>query len=227
LCLILATIAEAFLTPQVIPTHSAASMFVHQSNSRLFMSTDEKTVDDVTLDAEERMSKSIDSVKQNLMTIRTGRASANMLDRVKVDYYGAETPLNQLATIGVPSAQQLTVDPYDKSITNDIEKAIAESDLGLMANNDGTMLRINIPALTEDRRKEMLKQCKALGEDGKVAVRNVRRACVETIKKMEKGGSIGEDESKGGQDDIQKLTDTNVKLIDDIVAKKEKEVMTV
>ncbi|KAL7569074.1 hypothetical protein ACA910_016915 [Epithemia clementina (nom. ined.)] len=193
----------------------------------LFMSTSDKTIKDITKDANERMKKSIDSVKQNLMTIRTGRATANMLDRIKVDYYGAETPLNQLATIGVPSAQQLTVDPYDKSSAGAIERAIAESDLGFMPSNDGTLIRINIPPLSEDRRKEMLKQCKAIGEEGKVAVRNIRRDGVEAVKKMEKNSAIGKDESKDGQDALQKLTDEKVKEIDAIVSAKEKEVMTV
>ena len=140
---------------------------------------------------------------------------------------GAETPLNQLATIGIPSAQQLTVDPYDKSLFGDIERAIAESDLGLMPTNDGTLIRINIPALTEERRKEMLKQCKAMGEEGKVALRNIRRDGVDAVKKMEKNSDIGKDESKDGQDAIQKLTDAKVKEIDSIVANKEKDVMTV
>jgi len=217
----------------VVPTTAATTAAKPSTTTtivhpKLFMSTqEEQSVDDVALDAEERMGKSIESVKANLMTIRTGRASATMLDRVKVDYYGAETPLNQMATIGVPSAQQLTVDPYDKSTFGDIERAIAESDLGLMPTNDGTIIRINIPSLTEDRRKEMLKQCKALGEEGKVAVRNIRRTSVDAVKKLEKNGSIGKDESKDGQDEIQKLTDQHVKDIDSIVASKEKEVMTV
>mmetsp|Transcript_19426 Transcript_19426/g.25056 ORF Transcript_19426/g.25056 Transcript_19426/m.25056 type:complete len:224 (+) Transcript_19426:171-842(+) len=208
--------SEAFLTPQV-----------PLAGSRLFMSTEEKTVNDVTFDTEERMGKTIDSVKQNLMTIRTGRASPNMLDRIKLDYYGAETPLNQMASIGIPSAQQITVDPYDKSTFGDIEKAIIESDLGLMPTNDGTLIRINIPSLTEDRRKEMLKQCKALGEDGKVAIRNIRRDGVDAVKKLEKKSTIGEDESKIGQDSLQKLTDKKVKEIDEIVSRKEKDVMKV
>lgn len=140
---------------------------------------------------------------------------------------GAETPLNQMATISVPSAQQLTVDPYDKSMCGDIEKAIIHSGLGLTPNNDGTMIRINIPSLTEDRRKDMLKQCKAIGEEGKVAIRNIRRDGVDSVKKMEKAGDIGEDESKDGQDTMQKLTDKKVKEIDDVVSEKEKEVMKV
>ena len=186
-----------------------------------------ESVEEATMEAAERMGKSVDSVRTNLQSIRTGRASSNILDRVKVDYYGAPTPLNQLATVSVPSAQQLTVDPYDKTIAGDIEKAITEADLGLTPNNDGTIIRINIPPLTEDRRKDMLKQCKAIGEDGKVAVRNIRRDCVDSIKKLEKSGDIGKDEMQDGLDDIQKTTDSKVKEIDDVVAKKEKDVMTV
>lgn len=140
----------------------------------------------------------------------------------------APTPLNQMASISVPNSQQLTVEPYDKSILSDIERAIMEHpNLGLTPNNDGTLIRINIPAITEERRKELLKQCKAIGEDGKVAIRNVRRDSVDSVKKMEKNKLIGEDESKGVQDDIQKLTDKFVKDIDGIVGDKKKEVMTV
>ena len=186
-----------------------------------------ESVDEVELDAEDRMSKSVESVVQNLGTIRTGRASPAILDRVKVDYYGAETPVNQMASISVPSSQQLSVDPYDKSTLADIERAIIDADIGLTPMNDGNLIRLNIPALTEDRRKEMLKQCKAIGEEGKVAIRNIRRNCVDAVKKLEKNGDIGEDEMKDGQDSVQKMTDAKVKEIDDIVGKKEKEVMTV
>jgi ribosome recycling factor len=185
------------------------------------------SVEEATLDAEERMEKSVESVIQNMGTVRTGRASPQMLDRVKCEYYGAETPINQMATISVPSAQQLTIDPYDKKTLRDIERAIIEADLGMTPQNDGSLIRLNIPALTEDRRKEMLKQCKAIGEEGKVAVRNIRRSNVEAIKKLEKNGAISEDESKNAQDEIQKLTDKKVKEIDGIVEKKEKEVMKV
>lgn len=177
-----------------------------------------ESVDEVELDAEERMEKSVTSVVTNLSTIRTGRANAAMLDRVQVEYYGALTPLNQMAGISVPNSQQLQIQPYDKSTLADIEKAIIESDLGLTPNNDGDVVRINIPALTEDRRKEMLKQCKALGEDGKVAIRNVRRDCVDSVKKLEKASTISEDQSKDGQDAIQKLTDQYTKEIDNKVA---------
>lgn len=143
-------------------------------------------IEEVYMDMEDRMEKSVESVKKNLMTIRTGRANPNMLDRVKCDYYGVETPLNQMATISVPSAQQLQISPFDKSQLTEIEKAIAEADLGLTANNDGTVIRINIPELTEDRRKEMIKQCKSIGEEGKVAIRNVRRDGVEAVKKIDR-----------------------------------------
>jgi len=197
----------------------------NRKQTRLFANEE---IEIITMEAEERMQKSIDSVKLALTGIRTGRASSSILDRVKVDYYGAPTPLNQMASISVPSAQQLTVDPYDKSVLGDVEKAIVQADLGLTPNNDGSgVLRINIPPLTEDRRKELLKQCKAQGEDGKVAIRNIRRDGVDSIKKLEKSGDVGEDEMKDGLDVMQKMTDKSVKEIDEIVAKKEKDVMTV
>lgn len=184
-------------------------------------------IEEVYMDTEDRMNKSVESVKKNLMTIRTGRANPNMLDRVSADYYGVETPLNQMATISAPSSQQLQISPFDKSQLVEIEKAIIESGLGLTPNSDGTVIRINIPELTEDRRKEMIKQCKSIGEDGKVAIRNVRRDGVEAIKKMEKAKTVGEDEMLDGVDEVQKMTDKHTKEIDEIVSKKEKEVMTV
>ena len=197
--------------------------FVSRLSTPLFS----EEIDLVTMEADERMGKSVDSVLASLSTIRTGRASPAMLDRVKCDYYGVETPLNQMATISVPSAQQLTVDPYDKSQLGDIERAIIDSDLGLTPQNDGALIRLNIPSLTEERRKEMLKLCKGMGEEGKVAIRNIRRDGIDSIKKMEKAGDVGEDEMKDGLDEMQKMTDSKIKSIDDIVAKKEKEVMTV
>ncbi len=196
------------------------------SSSSALLAAFEST-DEVEMDMEERYLKTVESVKKNLNTIRTGRANPSILDLVSVSYYGADTPLNQLASISVPNSQQLQVEPFDKSVTADVEKAIIESDLGLTPNSDGSVIRINIPQITEERRKELLKKCKALGEDGKVAIRNVRRDAVDSVKKMEKKGDIGEDESKGSQDGIQKVTDKYVKEIDDIVAKKEKDVMTV
>ncbi|KAL7469962.1 hypothetical protein ACHAXS_010210 [Conticribra weissflogii] len=191
---------------------------------RLYMSVEEMEM--ITMDAEERMDKTMNSLQENLATIRTGRANPNMLDRVECDYYGAMTPLNQMATISVPSSQQLQISPFDKSTLTDIEKAIIYSGLGFTPNNDGTVIRINIPALTEERRKELLKQCKSIGEEAKVAVRNIRRDGVDKIKKMEKNGDLGKDQALDGSDALQKLTDDHIKMIDETVAKKEKEVTT-
>lgn len=195
-----------------------------QSKTCIFMSEE---VDEIALEIEERMQKSCDSVVRNLQTISTGRANPAMLDRIQADYYGALTPISQMASISVPSSSQLQIDPYDKSSLADIEKAIVMSDLGMTPQNDGSVVRINIPALTEDRRKELLKKCKGIGEEGKVAIRNVRRDGVEKVKKLEKASTIGEDQSKDGQDEIQKLTDSCVKKVDDIVSKKEAEVSKV
>lgn len=219
-----ASVANAFTTSSG-PSFVAAHRDGASGDTRLRMV--QEAVELVQLDTEERMGKSLESVMRNLDTVRTGRANASLLDRVVVEYYGAPTPLNQLASVSVSSSQQLTVDPYDKSCTPDVEKAIMESDLGLTPNNDGTVLRINIPALTEDRRKELLKLCSSIGEDGKVAVRNVRRDSVDKIKKMEKKSEIGKDESLDALDEIQKITDDNMKKIETIVKKKEKDVMTV
>lgn len=216
LLLLPAAVAFTVLPYQTAQTHRLMPLFDADEELEL-----------ITMDAEDRMGKSVDSTRNSLTSVRTGRASANMLDRVKVDYYGVETPVNQMATISVPSAQQLSISPFDKSTLGDIEKAIMESELGLTPNNDGNLIRINIPALTEDRRKDMLKQCKAIGEEGKVAIRNIRRDGVDSIKKMEKNGDIGEDQMKDGLDTMQKATDKHVKQIEEVVAAKEKDVMTV
>jgi len=178
-------------------------------------------------DTAERMAKSVDSVRANFNTIRTGRANASILDRVVVSYYGTETPLKQLASIGVPSSSTLTIEPYDKSCIRDIERALMESDLGLTPNSDGQMIRLAIPPLTQERRKELAKQIKALAEEGRVALRNIRRDAVEQVKKIEKEGDIGKDQSKDLQDEIQKLTNKYSKIIDEDLASKEKEVMKV
>mmetsp|Transcript_1876 Transcript_1876/g.3390 ORF Transcript_1876/g.3390 Transcript_1876/m.3390 type:complete len:258 (+) Transcript_1876:268-1041(+) len=208
-------------------SHGKKATFYPSSSLKTSLHMVFESTDEIELDVEERMGKSIDSLKSNLVTIRTGRANPAILDLVKVDYYGVPTPINQMASISVPNSQQLSISPFDKSALGNIEKAIVESGLGLTPSNDGTVIRINIPAITEERRKELLKQCKAMGEDGKVAIRNVRRDGVEAVKKMEKAGDISEDESKGAQDNLQKLTDKFVKEVDKIVTTKEKEVMTV
>jgi len=178
-------------------------------------------------ETEERFKKCLESCQQNLDSIRTGRASPKILDRVMVEYYGTETALNQLAGVSTSGAQQLTVDPYDKSALEDIEKAIMQSGVGLTPNNDGSVIRLNIPPLTEERRKELSKQAKATGEEGKVALRNVRRDAIDSAKKAEKAKDISKDQSKDAQDDIQKLTDKYIKMVDGIISTKEKDILTV
>ena len=176
---------------------------------------------------ETRMKKSIESIENNLASLRTGRPNVSMLDRVMVDYYGTPTPLNQLAGVSVAGSQSITVTPYDKAAFKDIEVAIMESDLGIMPNNEGTLLRLNIPPLTEDRRKEMAKVAKGVAEDGKVALRNLRREAIDKVKKLEKDSKISKDESAESQERIQKLTDKYTSTTDDICKTKEKEIMKV
>lgn len=177
--------------------------------------------------AKERMSKAIQAYTRELASIRAGRASASLLDRVQVDYYGAPTPVNQLAGISVPEARLLVIQPYDKTILGEIEKAILKSDLGLNPSNDGSIIRIAIPQLTEERRKELAKQVKKEAEEAKIAIRNIRRDGNEDLKKLEKNGEITEDDLRGYSDDIQKLTDENIVKIDQITKDKEKEIMEV
>lgn len=180
----------------------------------------------VIKDAEDRMKKAIEVLQRDLASLRAGRATPALLDRIVVDYYGTPTPLNQVGSINTPDPRTLVIQPWDKSILNDIEKAIQKSDLGLMPNNDGSIIRINIPALTEERRVELVKMAKKSSEEAKIAVRNVRRDANDDIKKMEKS-DITEDESRRYQDDIQKMTDRFIAEIDQILAAKEKEIMEV
>eukprot|EP00520_Triparma_pacifica_P012997 CAMPEP_0118647292 /NCGR_PEP_ID=MMETSP0785-20121206/8526_1 /TAXON_ID=91992 /ORGANISM="Bolidomonas pacifica, Strain CCMP 1866" /LENGTH=190 /DNA_ID=CAMNT_0006539371 /DNA_START=289 /DNA_END=861 /DNA_ORIENTATION=+ len=186
-----------------------------------------EAMEEINLTIEERMENSLTALSSSLLTLRTGRASPSILDRVMVSYYGADTPLNSLATVSVSSAQQLTIQPFDKGSSGDIEKAIIESDLGLTPSNTGDVIRINIPALTEERRKEMVKMCKGMGEDAKVSVRNARRDGVDKVKKLEKNKEISEDNKKDGEDAMQKLADGYVKKIDDVCKKKEEEILKV
>ena len=176
---------------------------------------------------EEKMDKAIEVLKRDLAAIRTGRASTTLLDRVMVEYYGTPTPVKQVANVSAPEPRLITIVPWERKILGDIERAILKSDLGLNPNNDGTMIRLEIPQLTEDRRKELSKKVSKVAEDSKVIIRNIRRDANETIKKMEKKKEITEDESKEGQTNIQKLTDKKIKIIDEIKVKKEKEVMEV
>jgi len=177
--------------------------------------------------AKTRMAKSIESLEQNLQTLRTGRASPDMLARIMVSYYGADTPLLSLASVTVASGTQLVVSPYDKSSLKDIDAALLDANLGMTPNNDGEVIRLTVPQLTEERRKTILKQAKGLGEDAKVAVRNIRRSANDEVKKLEKSKSVSEDVAKDASDGVQKLTDGMIKDIDKIVAKKETEIMTV
>ena len=180
------------------------------------------------LDAqEERMKKTLDGLKKDYGTLRAGRAAPSLLDKVMVDYYGTPTPVNQLANVTVPEPRMIMIKPWDKKSLKDIEKAIMKSDLGLMPNSDGTMIRLAIPQLTQERRKELVKVVSKKAEDAKVAMRNIRRDGNEAIKKLEKNKQITEDDRKEGQEDMQKLLDKYIKLVDSTKASKEKEVMEV
>lgn len=178
-------------------------------------------------EAKDKMEKAIAQLKRELATLRAGRATPSLLDKVVVDYYGSPTPINQLATITVPEARLLVIQPWDKTVLAEIEKAIQKSELGLNPNNDGEVIRISIPMLTEERRKELVKMVKKYGEDSKVAMRNIRRDANEQIKKLEKDGTISEDEARRYQEQVQKITDETSTNIDKIVAEKEKDIMEV
>ncbi len=184
-------------------------------------------LDVIYSDAEEKMSKAIVAFQRELSSLRAGRASPSLLDRVEVDYYGIPTPLNQLAGVTAPEARLLVVQPWDKQALPDIEKAILKSDLGLTPTNDGNVIRLTIPQLTEERRKDLVKFVRKKAEEGKVSVRNIRRDANEEIKQLEKDSDISEDESRRAQDRIQELTDTKIEEIDQILAAKEKEMMEV
>lgn len=177
--------------------------------------------------AEMKMDKAVAALNTDFAAIRAGRANPAILDKVTVEYYGSPTPLAQVGTISVPEPRSIVIQPWDGSIVNEIEKAILKSDLGLTPNNDGKCIRLNFPPLTEERRKELAKSISKRGEDAKVAVRGVRRDALEGFKKQKKDGELTEDDLKGLENDIQKLTDKFVKEIDTIVANKEKEIMEV
>lgn len=180
----------------------------------------------VKKNAEERMDKAIQALKRDLASLRAGRASVSLLDRIQVDYYGTPTPINQLANINTPDTRTLMIQPWDKSSLSEIERAIQKSDLGLTPANDGTMIRLSIPALTEERRVDLVKMTKKFGEESKVAIRNIRRDANDDIKKLEKS-DISEDESRRYQEDIQKATDKFIAEVDKVLSAKEKEIMEV
>lgn len=178
-------------------------------------------------DAGERMSKSVEATRSEFSSVRTGRASPHLLDRVQVDYYGAITPLKQLASISAPEARMLTVTPYDKSSIKSIEKAILESDVGLTPSNDGSLIRLLIPELTEERRRELVKVVHGIAEQGRVAIRNVRREVMHELRELKKDGDIGADDEHRGETGLQKLTDERVGEIDSLLAGKEEEILQV
>lgn len=183
-----------------------------------------KEVMDQTKD---RMEKAIGSFSRQLASIRAGRANASLLDRISVLYYGAPTPLNQMAGISVPEARLMVIQPYDKTTLGDIEKAILKSDIGITPSNDGSVIRLAVPALTEERRKELVKEVKKEAEESKIAIRNVRRDANDELKKLEKNGDITEDELRREGEEIQKLTDSYIVKIDEMAKEKENEIMEI
>jgi ribosome recycling factor len=185
------------------------------------------TTEEIMQSGQDKMQKAISNTKREFANIRTGRANPIILDKISVDYYGTATPLRQLSNVSVQDGQTIVIQPYDKSILLSVEKAIFKSDIGITPNNDGTNIRITFPPLTEDRRKELVKTVKKTGEENKVAVRNIRRDMTDALKKIEKSGNLSEDDVKGLQEEIQKLTDKYTKEIDYLVIDKEKEVLTV
>ncbi|HCX1096366.1 TPA: ribosome recycling factor [Staphylococcus aureus] len=182
---------------------------------------------DIINETKSRMQKSIESLSRELANISAGRANSNLLNGVTVDYYGAPTPVQQLASINVPEARLLVISPYDKTSVADIEKAIIAANLGVNPTSDGEVIRIAVPALTEERRKERVKDVKKIGEEAKVSVRNIRRDMNDQLKKDEKNGDITEDELRSGTEDVQEATDNSIKEIDQMIADKEKDIMSV
>ena len=179
------------------------------------------------MDLEASMRKSLEATQRNFNTIRTGRANPSLLDKVVVEYYGTETPLKSLATLSTPDSQTIQIQPFDAGSVSQIEKAIAMSDLGLTPNNDGRLIRINIPPLTEDRRKDLCKLAAKYAEEGKVALRNLRREAIDRVKKQEKDGDLSEDQSRDEQDKVQKITDRFIVDLEKLLSEKEAEILKV
>ena len=184
-------------------------------------------LEEVYAEVEHKMERSIEALRKELSRIRTGRASLALLDGIAVDYYGTPTPLNQMATLAVPESRLITIQPWDKTQMGAIEKAIQRSDLGLTPTNDGTIIRLSIPPLTADRRKELVKQVKKVGEESKIALRHVRREGNENLKSFEKEKMVSEEDARRGQDQVQKITDRFIANVDEILESKEHEVMEV
>jgi ribosome recycling factor len=184
-------------------------------------------IEEFLADAQRRMDSSIEHTRHEFNSVRTGRASPALLDRISIDYYGTQTPLKNMATIGAPEARLLTVQPYDPTQIKSIEKAIQESDLGLTPSNDGKLIRLPIPQLTEERRKELVKLVRRYAEEGRVAVRNVRRDVMRHLEELVRNGDVGDDEERRAETQVQKLTDDHVKRIDELLKHKEAEIMEV
>ena len=184
-------------------------------------------IDDFLKDAREHMDKSVDSTRLKFQSVRTGRASPALLDRISVDYYGSQTPLKQLATISAPEARMLTVQPYDKSSIKAIERAILESDIGLTPNNDGQIIRLQVPELTEERRKQLVKMVRGLAEEGKVALRNIRRDVMHDLRELREEGEAGADDEHRAEEALQKLTDEKIAEVDGALKAKEAEILEV
>jgi len=182
-------------------------------------------IDDIYQETREKMAKSVEALENELKKIRTGRASLNVLDGVRVDYYGTQTPLNQMASLSVPESRMIMIQPWDATVIKEIEKAILKANLGLTPSNDGKLIRISIPPLTEERRKEIVKTVHKICEERKIAVRNARRDSNEMLKELKKDGDISEDDCFKSQDQVQKITDEHIKLIDDVYKEKEKEIL--
>jgi ribosome recycling factor len=184
-------------------------------------------IDDLLQDAREHMEKSVDATRSKFGSVRTGRATPHLLDRINVDYYGTQTPLKQLATVSAPEARLLTVQPYDKNSIKNIERAILESDVGLTPNNDGSIVRLQIPELTEERRKELVKVVRNLAEEGRVAIRNIRRDVMHDLRELKEAGEAGSDDEHRAEEALQKLTDEKVKELDAVLKAKEEEILEV
>jgi ribosome recycling factor len=184
-------------------------------------------IDELLADAREHMDKSVEATRHKFQSVRTGRANPSLLDRISVDYYGAPTPLKQLATIHAPEPRMITVQPYDKNSMRQIEKAIMESDVGLTPSNDGQIIRLIIPELTEERRKDLVKVVRHLAEEGRVAIRNIRRDVMHDLRELKESGETGSDDEHRGEETLQKLTDEKIKVVDDLLKAKEAEILEV
>ncbi len=184
-------------------------------------------LDKIIHETEEKMKKAVDFTRQELTKLRSGKATAAILDDIKIDYYGQKMPIAQTASVNTPDAHLITIQPWDKSMIGEIEKAILAANIGLTPANDGTVIRLSVPPLTEERRKELVKVAKKFAEDGRITIRNIRRDSNEHLKKAEKDEHVSEDERKHGENEVQKLTDKYIKQVDEILAGKEKEIMEV